>query len=202
MTSGARTIPDEKRVRRRELLAQRRSLPRTEVIAASSRIVATLRELPELREAGTVLLYAADPDETDLSPLLDVPPPGWSVLLPRVEDDGLVIVPYAPGDGLVAGTLGVREPTGAALAPSSVAGPGACTVDVVIVPGVAFDPEGGRLGRGRGMYDRLLAGMPDAVRIGVCDERFVIDDLPLEQHDIRMDLVITDKAVRRGPAVG
>ncbi len=73
-------------------------------------------------------------------------------------------------------------------------------IDVVVIPGVAFTPSGGRLGRGRGLYDRFLAGLPRAVRIGVCLEALVVPELPLEAHDVLMDVVVTDASVRRRDA--
>jgi 5-formyltetrahydrofolate cyclo-ligase len=193
-----RTDVGTKHARRRELLNARRALPAAAVATASRRAVANLRRLPELTsDAGsssqrTLLLYAADPDEIDLTALLDAPPPGFRVLLPRVEGDELVTVPHEPGDALVVGELGVREPTGPAI---DLAG-----IDVVVVPGVAFSPSGGRLGRGRGMYDRLLPRLPHALRIGVCIELLVVEDLPLESHDVGMDLVVTDASIRRRDA--
>ena len=202
MTSDAQTHPGgtppdltaAKRARRRELLAARRALPPADVMVASRRIVARLRALPEVSAARTLLLYAADPDEIDLTDLLVDPPSGCTLLLPRVEGDRLVTVPYRTGDRLVIGDLGVREPVGAAIDPSDV--------DVAIVPGVAFSPSGDRLGRGRGLYDRLLPGLPHALRIGVCVEELVLADLPLEDHDARVDLVVTDASLRRRDAGG
>jgi 5-formyltetrahydrofolate cyclo-ligase len=210
MTSAEDSGTDvgSKRARRRELLEVRRALPPAAVAAASQRVVANLRGLVELSSAAGVgarasarptseralLLYAADADEIDLSDLLDAPPPGFRVLLPRVEGDELVTVLHEPGDVLVTGELGVREPTGPAIDPADV--------DVVVVPGVAFSPSGGRLGRGRGMYDRLLPRLPHALRIGVCIEQLVVEDLPLEAHDARMGLVVTDASIRRRDASG
>jgi len=182
-----------KRERRRELLAARRAVPAGEVAAGSLRVVAHLRALPEVSEARTLLLYAADPDEIDLAGLFDEPPAGCRVLLPRVEGDELVVVPHLPDDELVIGSLGVREPVGAAV--------DVAQIDVAIVPGVAFSSLGDRLGRGRGLYDRLLARIPDTVRIGVSMEQFVVEALPTEAHDVRVDLVVTDASIRRRDAV-
>ena len=181
-----------KRALRRALLAERRDLARDDVAAASRAVVTALRGLPELAGRRTVLLYAADPDEVDLDALIATPPEGWHVLLPRVDDGGIVAVPHGPDAPLVVGHRGIREPAGAPVEPG--------TVDVVIVPGVAFTPDGGRLGRGAGMYDRLLPSLDGALRIGVCMEPFVRTRLPLEPHDATVDLVVTDASVRRRTA--
>ena len=74
--------------------------------------------------------------------------------------------------------------------------PGAHTVDVVIVPGVAFTAEGDRLGQGGGWYDRFLTEIrPDCPAIGVGFAPQIVDSLPVEPHDVRLDLVVTDEGV-------
>lgn len=192
--TGASDAAAEKRALRTELLAQRRALPTATIAGASSAVVASLRALPELGPGPRrVLLYAADADEVSLEPLLTDPPEGWEVLLPRVEGTTLALVPHRPGDALVVGYRGVREPAGPPVAPSSV--------DVAVVPGVAFTPDGRRLGRGAGLYDRTLPTLEGAVRVGVCAERFVRPTLPVAAHDATVDVVVTDASVRRRAAV-
>jgi 5-formyltetrahydrofolate cyclo-ligase len=190
------TADATKRELRRALLERRRSLSPAGVAAASQAIEGHLRTLPELAPGRdrTLLLYAADPDEVALDGLITTPPAGWTVLLPRVEGGAIVAVPHRSEQGLVVGHRGIREPLGDAV--------DAAAVDVVIVPGVAYSPSGERLGRGAGMYDRLLPGLGRAVRIGVCMEEFVVDALPVEPHDAVVDLVVTDASVRRNAATG
>jgi len=183
---------------RRVLLARRRSVPRDTISDASRAVSAALRTLPELAGHRHVLLYAADPDEVSVDALLEDPPAGWSLLLPRVVDGTLVAVPHTPGRPLVTGFRGIREPSGPPLDTAR----GGHPIDTVIVPGVAFTPSGARLGRGAGMYDRLLPRLPGTVRIGVCMESFVVDDLPREPHDVAVDILVTDASVRRRGAVG
>lgn len=189
-----------KRDVRRVLLARRRALPAATIAAASRSIVDALRDLPELAGRRRVLLYASDPDEVSLDALIDAPPDGWTVLLPRVVDGGLVAVAHPPGAPLVAGFRGIREPSGAPTPDAS----DELAIDVVLVPGVAFTPDGARLGRGAGMYDRFLARRTGTVHVGVCMETSVVADLPLESHDVAVDVLVTDASVRRrgtgGPA--
>jgi len=89
------------------------------------------------------------------------------------------------------GIHGVREP---------VSVPEADTTDlrVVMVPGVAFDTQGGRLGHGQGHFDRLLAGS-SALRVGLCYENRLLEAVPMEPHDIRMDVVVTEVRSRYLP---
>lgn len=190
MTDGKRTL-------RRTRLAARRAVPPEVRAARDAAIVAALRALPEVTGARGLLLYAALPGEPDLAALLADPPAGTTVLLPRVEGDELVAVPHRPGDHLPVGSHGVREPAGGP-APDEA-------IDVVVVPGVAFDADGWRLGRGGGHYDRLLARLGGRViAVGVADEDAVVPAVPCEAHDRPVDVLVTDASVRRrtrgGPA--
>jgi 5-formyltetrahydrofolate cyclo-ligase len=182
-----------KRDARNGLLARRRSLTDGTVASASQAIVDRLRTLPDLAGRRQVLLYASDPDEVSLDDLLDDPPAGWTVLLPRVVDGTILAVPHAPRSPLVTGYRGIREPSGVPIDPATAA----ATIDAVIVPGVAFTAAGARLGRGAGLYDRLLTHLTAAVRIGVCMEAFVVAHLPIEPHDVEVDVLVTDASVRR-----
>ena len=88
-------------------------------------------------------------------------------------------------DALVFGAFGILEPQGERPCPAGES-------DLVVCPGVAFTADGRRLGRGRGYYDRYL-GDPAfrGFRVGVCYAHQLVDDLPVEPHDVRMDRVIT-----------
>lgn len=99
---------------------------------------------------------------------------------------------------LVPGTWGILEPPRQRWGePGKEADP--CELDLIMVPGVAFDRQGGRLGNGQGYYDRLLQTVrPDAVLSAVCYEAQLFDAIPMGIHDIFMDYVITEKAIYRG----
>lgn len=140
------------------------------------------------RAAGTVLLYHALPDEVDTGTLLaNARLTGKRVLLPRVVEDELELRIYAPG-ALSRGAFGIMEPTGELFPPSRYA-----EIDVAVVPGMAFDCHGARLGRGKGYYDRLLPLLPNAYRVGLCYSFQLLDSLPVEAHDIPMNEVVTDE---------
>jgi len=110
---------------------------------------------------------------------------------PRVEGDELGFYEIVDVGDLVAGAFGVREP-GAGARRIEVA-----ALEVLLVPGLAFDETGMRLGRGGGFYDRLLA-LPDlrARLVGVCFEVQVLPELPVEAHDRAVDAVVTENGVR------
>jgi len=194
MTSPEPTDPSTAKVAlRRRLLAERRATAPEVRDAASRAIVAALRTLPELAGARHVLLYAAQADEIALDDLIATPPHEWRVHLPRMEPSrtaSLVPVEVSPGTVLTPGAFGVLEPDGPA-------GP-LEQLDAVIVPGVAFTGDGARLGRGGGVYDRVLAGLrPDALTVGVCAAPFLLDQVPVAAHDRSVRIVVTDASVWR-----
>ena len=91
----------------------------------------------------------------------------------------------SPAD-LAIGAYGIEEPTGALFTDYA-------TIDLVIVPGVAFDRDGNRLGRGKGYYDRLLPRIPSAYKVGICFPFQIVEEVPAEPFDIRMDEIITQQ---------
>lgn len=178
-----------KRSLREATLRSRDRLSATQREQASRAAVARLRGLPVVREAGSVLTYAATPRELDPGGLLEhLRERGARTLLPRVRGEELELVGAAGVSDLALSPLGIREPEGRAVDPQ--------VVEVALVPGVAFDPRGGRLGRGGGHYDRLLARLPaGAVTIGLCFSCQLVPHVPRESHDIDVDLVVTERAV-------
>lgn len=161
-----------------------RALDSRQRLRASAAIFSAVERLPKFRAARTVAVFAALPDE----PATDEVLARWAstrrVVLPRVEGDAMRFYACRP-DALVFGAFGILEPQGERPCPAG-------EIDLVVCPGVAFTADGRRLGRGRGYYDRYL-GDPAfrGFRVGVCYAHQLVDDLPVEPHDVRMDRVIT-----------
>ena len=161
-----------------------RALDSRQRLRASAAIFSAVERLPEFRAARTVAVFAALPDE----PATDEVLARWAStrrgVLPRVEGDAMRFYACRP-DALVFGAFGILEPQGERPCPAG-------EIDLVVCPGVAFTADGRRLGRGRGYYDRYL-GDPAfrGFRVGVCYAHQLVDDLPVEPHDVRMDRVIT-----------
>jgi 5-formyltetrahydrofolate cyclo-ligase len=179
------------RTRRAEIDAPTRRL-------ASASVCAQLAERCSGRRVHVYRAFGAELDLADLE--ASVRTTNGTVLLPRVEGDHLVAVEH-PGDvagdsgAFVVSGFGVAEPTGTAVEPTSI--------DVVVVPGLAFDRRGRRLGYGRGYYDRFLTSLaPHAVTIGVAFDLQVVDEVPHESHDVALDLVITERGPVGGASTG
>lgn len=136
-------------------------------------------------DASTIAVFSALPGEPDLTSMVAAHPERrWAY--PRVEGQNLTFhLVRDPVYDLLAGAFGVLEPA-ASLPQVSTA-----EIAAFLCPGLAFDARGGRLGRGKGYYDRVLANArPDALKIGICFPCQIVADTHGEDHDIRMDQVI------------
>ena len=140
---------------------------------------------PRLADAHTVLLYSALPDEVPTLPLLNrLSTEGKTVLLPRVvSDTDMELRRYTGSNDMEQGAFGIMEPTGKLFTDYE-------NIDVAVVPGMAFDREGHRLGRGKGYYDRFLTRLSHTYKIGICFPFQLVDLVPADAHDILMDEVI------------
>lgn len=141
---------------------------------------------------GTVMTYLAFGSEADLSPVIAATRAGGGrIVVPRVEDRAIVPVELVEDATLVTSAYGIDEPLGTAIP--------ADEIDVVLVPGVAFDRSGGRLGNGAGYYDRFLPRLrPGTPTVGVCFSVQLVDAVPLEPWDVRLGLVVSERGVEGG----
>ena len=165
----------------------------TDRAAQSAAIAAALAALPEWRQARCVFSYVAVRDEVDVNPLLQTLIGSGDKLLcvPRLSRAGhmdAVAVVFA-WEELVPGPFGLLQPPAdrEPLPPASI--------DLVIVPGLLFARDGSRLGYGGGYYDRYLAHLPQARRIGLCYRELLAEQLPTAADEPRCDLVITPDQV-------
>jgi len=153
---------------------------RAEARASSADVTRRLREWTVWESAARICAFCALWDEPEI---LDPWPEGKRLALPHVEGDELSVHWVACREELVPGKFGILEPR--ADAPSA-----GRSFDLILVPGMAFDRAGGRLGRGRGYYDRFLASASGLVA-GVCFDDQLVSEVPREPHDARMDAVVT-----------
>jgi len=154
---------------------------------ASEQACGLLKEQGVWRAAKRVLFYAALKDELDLTALWnDAIADGKQIALPRFvpQNKSYEVCLIDPKEALCQGQFGILEP------------PPGCSpcrlnqLDLTMVPGIAFDLEGRRLGRGRGFYDRLLKDV-SGTKCGVAFDRQVEPQIPVEPHDIRVDCILT-----------
>ena len=170
---------------RRAMRQRNRTLGHEVREAASERIFRQVEQCEEFRRAEVVALYCALPDEPAtervIARWLQL---GKRVVVPRVEGDAMRFFSYDPTTQIV-GSFGIEEPgDGAVLCSPS-------EIELMVVPGVAFTATGDRMGRGRGYYDKYLSQSDfRAYTIGVGYAHQLVDSLPVEEHDRRLDKVV------------
>ena len=165
----------------------KRAVPMEEKLRRSEAVMRQVELLPEFRRARVVLLYWSMADEVQTHAFVERWYKEKTLLLPCVDGDDLRLRQYTGPACMVAGEqFGIGEPTGPEWTDLDA-------VELIVVPGVAFDTQGNRMGRGRGFYDRLLKSTPNAVKIGVAYDFQMMDVIPVEPHDVKMDRVITEK---------
>jgi len=172
---------------KKELRAQIRALKRqyteSQLAQKSSCLCGLISVLADYQAADTILLYHPLPDEVDVRPVIEQAfTSKKTVILPVVVGDDLELRVYSP-DAMAVGAFGIMEPTGLLFADYG-------KITLAIIPGMAFDEYGHRLGRGKGYYDRLLPRLTKARKIGVCFDFQILDNVPAYQHDVLMDQVI------------
>jgi 5-formyltetrahydrofolate cyclo-ligase len=184
-----------KRRLRREVLSRRDALDEGIRVRAGDAITQGVLSLPEVVAATHVMAFWSFGSEVPTSSLLTaLSDRGVRVALPRIEDGDLEVRAWSPGDPMTETSFGALEP-----AEGARVDPGA--LDVVVVPAVAFDRHGRRVGYGAGFYDRFLPRLrPEAARIGIAYAVQMLDrDLPSGAFDQPVDAVVTEVGVVRVP---
>lgn len=184
------TITAEKAALRRRVRAYLEGLSPRQRRESDDALFARFLSLPQVEAADTLLLYhgmGAEPDTARLFPALWAR--GKRLCLPRcLPGHGMEARLIRPDSALVPHRLGMLEP-GEDCPPVDKS-----ALDLVLVPGLAFDRSGGRLGQGGGFYDRFLAGF-SGFTAALCRSALLLEHVPREGHDLGVDLVITEEGL-------
>jgi 5-formyltetrahydrofolate cyclo-ligase len=183
---------------RRSMRALLRAMDPAVRLSDSRRLVDRLAGLPAWQCATRVLLYWPMPTEPDVRDLLGAAAEAdrWVCLPAWDPATGTYVARRVAGtDELVAGKFGISEPA------SSCPVVAVAALDFALVPGLAFDRRGGRLGRGAGFYDRLLASFR-GVACGVGFDGQIVPEVPVESHDVKLNLVLTPSQLHTCGASG
>lgn len=164
----------------RNLMREAKRQHQDQLEAMSAEVVDHLSGM--LSPFTTIMAYWPLPDEVDIRPLIhQLVTQGKTVVLPKVTgDETMELRRYTSIDDLTEGAFHIMEPTGPCWTDDA-------RIEAVLVPGMAFDAAGHRLGRGRGYYDRFLAAHPHLYKIGVCFPFQRVAQVPSEAHDVVMD---------------
>ncbi|MCQ2298979.1 MAG: 5-formyltetrahydrofolate cyclo-ligase [Bacteroidales bacterium] len=176
----------DKAALRKQVRAAKKAVLLDEKIARSRGIMAKVEQLESFQKAHIVLLYWSMDDEVATHEFVNRWYKEKTLLLPCVDGDDLKLRQYTGPECLVSGPdFGIGEPTGEEFTQLD-------SVEMIVVPGVAFDKHNNRMGRGRGFYDRMLKSTPNAVKVGVAFDFQMFDTIPTEAFDVPMNLVISE----------
>lgn len=175
---------------RKALSEKRRALPSQVQEKAARDAAALLLGYAPYSSAEAVMAYIACRGELSLAPVIeDILRQGKTLLLPRCDAPGVMTARRVRAlSELKTGRYGLMEPA----AESEIIPPE--EIGLVLAPGVAFDRRGGRIGQGGGYYDRFLPGT-GALRVGVCHSFALLEHVPVQAHDMRMDVLLTPQAL-------
>jgi len=185
-------LKQDKRALRRAVLADRDALPDAERAARSEAIADRLLGLGEATGAGAVLAFWSFGSEVDTAPLIDrLRSRGTTVALPRTWDRDIVPVVWTPGSSMTETSFGSMEPADGRVLDAR-------DLDLIVVPGVAFDRSCRRVGYGGGFYDRLLAHTREgAAAVAIAFGVQVVDEVPSGPLDRTVDAIVTEDDVIR-----
>jgi 5-formyltetrahydrofolate cyclo-ligase len=180
--STTHTENEKKRIRKEiRSLKQNYSLEQKKELSQS--ILEKVEMIPEFQEAKTVMLYWSMMDEVHTHDFVCKWAKQKRVILPCVKGDTLDLKVFKGMDHLVDGeNFGIPEPDGPVFMEEE-------EIDLIVVPGVAFDKENNRMGRGKAYYDRLLKSL-SAYKLGICFDFQLLDKVPVDEHDIKMNQVV------------
>lgn len=164
----------------------------------SSKVISRLKDIEEFSKAGCIMTYVSKRDEVDTTGLIrDIIKLGKRVVVPRVDETRNELMPceIANLKELDVGAFGVMEPDLKQIRPVATD-----DIDLIIVPGRAFDTRCNRLGRGKGYFDRFLKKIGRSKRIiGLAFSEQILENIPRDENDVKVDMVVTDTfVIRRG----
>lgn len=153
-----------------------------ELMEQSKQILNKLEDNESFKEAKIIMLYSSLPDEVNTQDFLSKWRNEKRIILPTVVGDDIIPVELSGDTSFAVGDFNILEPQNE---------PYNGSYDLIVVPGVAFDRNGNRIGRGKGYYDRFLCKHLDVKRIGICFDFQLVDKVPTEDNDIKMDEIIS-----------
>ena len=176
-------VISEKELIRERIKKKKQQLTDKEKEIEAANVFEKIEALPEFINAHNIMIYWSMPDELPTHNFIIRWSKKKTMLLPVVKGEDMLIKPFSTKEELKQGSLGIWEP--------DVQKEYLNSIDLVIVPGVAFDRDKSRLGRGKGYYDRYFINKR-IVKIGVCFDFQLLESIPIDSFDIKMDKVVTN----------
>ncbi|MDR0364340.1 MAG: 5-formyltetrahydrofolate cyclo-ligase [Bacteroidales bacterium] len=177
-------VDEEKKIIRSQIRKLKELLPEEKRIAKSKRILTQVEQLSYFREASAVMLYWSMDDEVYTHDFIRYWGDKKQIILPCVSGDELLLRRFENIETMRKGeTFSIFEPSGELFQHPE-------NIDLIIVPGVAFDQSNNRIGRGKAYYDKLLKSS-QSFKLGICFDFQLLKHVPIDQYDVKMDLIIS-----------
>lgn len=172
----------DKKTLRQQIRTLKKQHSQEELQTQSEKILQHLATHPHFLQAEKIMLYASLPDEVQTLDFIETWRHRKTIILPTVVGDDIIPVDLAENVTFAEGDFHIPEPQNH---------PYTGDFDLIVVPGMAFDADGHRLGRGKGYYDRFLSQHPQTHTIGLCFDFQLLPNVPCEPHDRIIDEIIT-----------
>jgi 5-formyltetrahydrofolate cyclo-ligase len=178
---------------RSTILNKRNSMLFSEVLAKSERIKEQVFHMDEFKDAKTILFYVSYDNEVNTHEMikksLEIKK---QVVVPKTDRNNRTMLcsSLTKWDDLIAGAYNILEPRQECFKEVSPE-----SIDLIVIPGIAFDCQGNRIGHGMGYYDRLLQKKINAHRLGLAFEFQIVEKIPPEKHDVKVKKIVTEKRI-------
>ena len=180
---------EKKGILRKEIAARKKQFTSEQLSRWSEQIMDKLTATDLFCQANCIAIYHALPKEVQTAAFIEKWYKQKDIALPVVQGEDLLFLPYRGKESVREGSFGILEPILAEDTRSIDS-----KIDLIVVPGVAFDRQHSRLGRGKGFYDRLLSTL-HVPTIGICFDFQLFQSIPTEKFDKKMELIITEKEI-------
>lgn len=178
---------EEKSLLRKQIKALKEDYSPKELDQKSNNVFGLLEQMLVFQKAKNIYVYHSLNDEVQTSDFIQKWNDKKKFFFPVIKDDNLTFREYKPQTIFRQAILNVMEPDGEDISDYS-------EIDIIIVPGIAFDINMNRLGRGKGFYDRFLSQI-SVLKIGVCFEFQLLKNIPIDYYDVKMDYIITENRI-------
>lgn len=178
---------------RKTIIKKRNDMSKSELIEKSNKIKKNIFEMEEYRKAKTILFYVSYGSEVNTHDMIkECMSNKKKVVVPKTDTIGrkLVLSELTSWDDLEYGAYNILEPKKECLKEVSIE-----SIDLMFIPGVVFDIYGNRIGHGMGYYDRLLKNSHTASHVGVAFELQLVDGIPAEAYDVKVNKIVTEERI-------
>ena len=178
---------------RKKIMDIRKSLPDSDVLEKSKQIKKRLYKMKEFRQASTILFYVSYNNEVYTHDMIKESLSNGKIVVVPITDAEkhcLILSKLNSWEDLECSTYSILEPKKNCIDEVSLD-----KIDLILVPGVVFDESGNRIGHGVGYYDKLLKNSKNASHIGLAFEVQIVDNIPAEEHDVKVDKIVTEGGI-------